>query len=86
MAVTVPAWFKGRQGKAEEVGPRLLRLTAPNLKEWFIGLQRLDTGGWRAFLREAADGPDVAAVELEDVPEAEAWDGAFEMYRNDVIV
>ncbi len=86
MAVTVPSWFKGRQGKAEEAGPGLLKLSAPNLQPWFLGIRRLDDGHWHAFLRSAADGADEVAVELEAMPEWEAWEAAFEVYRNHVIV
>jgi hypothetical protein len=87
MAVTVPSWFKGRQGKAEEVAPHLLRLTGPNLNEWYIGIRRSDSGRWVAFLRKSADGPDTAAMELdEDLSEYNAWEAAFELYRNQVII
>jgi hypothetical protein len=86
MAVTVPSWFKGRQGKAEEIAPGLLKLTAPNVKEWFIGIRRQDGGGWMVVLRDSADGPDVVAIELAVVPEYDAWEAAFEVYRNHVIV
>jgi hypothetical protein len=87
MAVTVPSWFKGRQGKAEEAAPNLLRLSAPNLNEWHLGIRRSDTGRWITFLRTSADGPDTVAVELDrDVSEYDAWDAAFEVYRNHVII
>jgi hypothetical protein len=85
MAVIVPSWFKGRQGKAEEVGPGLLKLTAPNLQAWFAGMRR-NEGGWTAFVRDSADGPDAVAVELGAVPEYDAWEAAFELYRKHVIV
>jgi hypothetical protein len=87
MAVVVPSWFKGRQGKAEEAGPHLLKLTGPNLNDWFVGIRRDDAGGWVAFLRKSADAPDTAAVPLEpQVSEYEAWEAAFEVYRNAVII
>lgn len=87
MPVTVPAWFKGRQGTAEEVAPGLVRAGGPNLRDWFVGLDRLPSGRWIAFLRETADGPDVAARELDpDLAEYEAWEAAFELYRNQVII
>ena len=86
MAVIVPSWFKGRQGKAEELRPGLLKLTAPNLREWFVGIGRLDDAGWVAFLRDEPDGPDTATVELDPMPEQEAWDAAFEVYRNRVVI
>jgi hypothetical protein len=86
MPIVVPSWFKWRQGKAEEAGPGLLKLTAPNLKEWFLGIRRLDRGNWLAFVRERADGPDAVAVELGPVPEYDAWEAAFEVYCKHVII
>ena len=87
MPVTVPAWFKGRQGKAEEAGPGVLRLNGPNLKEWFVGIRRQPTGTWTGFLRESADGPDVVVQDFErQMPEYEAWEAVFELYRNVVII
>ncbi len=87
MAVVVPAWFKGRQGKAEEAAPNLLRLTGPNLNEWYIGLRRSDTNHWVALLRKSVAGPDTASAELRaGVDEYSAWEAAFELYRNQVII
>ena len=86
MAVVVPSWFKGRQGKFEEVRPGLLKLTAPNLREWYVGIRRMEHGGWLAYLRSEPDGADTATVELDPMPEQEAWDAAFEVYRNCVII
>jgi hypothetical protein len=86
MAVVVPTWFKGRQGKAEEAGPRMLKLAAPNLRDWYLGLRHLDDGRWQAFLREKPDAPDAAVVEVDRSPEYEAWEAAFEIYRNQVII
>jgi hypothetical protein len=86
MAVIVPSWFKGRQGKAEETAPQLLRLTAPNLNEWFLGL-RCEGSRWLAFLRRTADGPDEVVVTLDEgLEEYSAWEAAFEVYRNHVII
>lgn len=85
MAVTVPSWFKGRQGKAEEAAPGLLKVSAPNVKEWYLGIRRAEPG-WLVFVRDAADGPDAASAMLEAVPEYDAWEAAFEVYRNHVIV
>lgn len=86
MAVIVPSWFKGRQGKTEEVRPGLIKLTAPNLREWFLGIRQLENRGWQAFLRSEPDGADTAAIELDPMPEQEAWDAAFEVYRNRVVI
>ncbi len=86
MAVIVPAWFKGRQGKAEEVRPGLVKLTAPNLREWYVGIRRHEMGGWTAFIRGEPDGADATSVELDPMPEQEAWDAAFEVYRTYAII
>jgi hypothetical protein len=86
MAVIVPSWFKGRQGKAEEVRPGLIKLIAPNLREWYLGIRRLDMGGWLTYLRIELEGADTIAVEVDPMPEQEAWDAAFEVYRNHVII
>jgi hypothetical protein len=85
MAVVVPSWFKGRQGKVEEAGPTVLKLTAPNLAPWFVGIRRAERG-WMAFVRDSADGPDAVVVELGAVPEYDAWEAAFELYREHVVV
>jgi hypothetical protein len=85
MAVIVPSWFKGRQGKAEEVSPNLLKLTAPNANVWFVGIRRSEFG-WTAFVRDSADGPDAVAVDIRPLPEYDAWEAAFEVYRKHVIV
>jgi hypothetical protein len=87
MAVTVPSWFKGRQARAEEAGPHLLRLTGPNLNEWHAGIRRADNGRWVAFVRRTADAEDTIAVELSPgLTESDAWQAAFEVYRNQVII
>ncbi len=85
MALVLPSWFKQRQCKAEEVGPNLYRLTGPNLREAFIRIEKAD-GGWKGGLRQTADGPDVL-VSQEPLPsEYEAWNTAFEFYREEVLV
>ena len=85
MEPVLPPWFKQRQGKAEAAGDNLLRLTAPNMGEAFIGIQANGDGAWSAFLREwadrepvAQDGPFVSAVD--------AWSAAFELYRSVLVV
>jgi hypothetical protein len=86
MPLTTPYWFPNRQGKAEEVGPNLYRLTAPNLQEAFISIQQADQGRWSAALRLAKDGPDVAVTEAEFPGPYEAWEAAFELYRKHLVV
>lgn len=81
-----PSWFLYRQGKAEEVRPGLLKLTGPNLREAYIGIEGEAAGKWTAFVRHQPDGPNVAATELEDALESDAWEAAFEIYRNAEII
>lgn len=82
----VPSWYKQRQGKIELVGERLCKLTGPNLPETFLGLRRADNGKWQGFLRQSADGSDSAATDPKFDREYDAWEVAFEMYRDHVII
>jgi len=86
MALTVPSWFKGRQGKAEEAGPNTYKLTAPNVRDAFVSVRRADNGRYVASLRLEPDGPEVdrSTAALED--EYDAWELAFEMYRKLLIL
>jgi hypothetical protein len=86
MALVTPFWFKQRQGKAEEAGPNLYKITGPNMKEAFLGIRQGDNGRWHAFVRHQADGPDVAATTESRTTPYEAWEVAFEMYRTLEIV
>jgi hypothetical protein len=86
MELTLPFWFRQRQGKAEEAGSNLYRLTAPNLKEAFIHIERGDNGLWQAGLTSSAGGPDQSTTGAEfSRPEA-AWEAAFELYRTAVVI
>lgn len=82
MPPTVPSWFRYRQGKVEEAGPDLVRLTGPNMLEAFIGIRKGDNGKYSASLRESADGPELAATEAVIATAYDAWEAAFELYRN----
>ena len=86
MPLTVPSWFKGRQGKAEEAGPNTYKLTAPNVRDAFVSVRRADNGRYVAALRLEPDGPEVdrSTAALED--EYDAWELAFEMYRKLLIL
>jgi hypothetical protein len=86
MALVSPMWFKQRQGKAEEAGENTYRLTGPNLREAFIGIRKADNGLWAGSMRYALDGPEIAATEPEIGTPYDAWEAAFEIYRNHVIV
>jgi hypothetical protein len=86
MEPILPFWFKQRQCKAEAAGDHTLRVSGPNLGDAYLSVRREADGRWRAVLRQTADGPEVAQTEPEIPLEQEAWDAAFELYRNHVIV
>jgi hypothetical protein len=78
-----PFWFKQRQCKAEPAGEQALKVSGPNLGEAYLSV-RPDNGNWKATLRLLPDGPDVATADAPN--ERAAWDAAFELYREQVIV
>jgi hypothetical protein len=87
MAPILPFWFKQRQCKAEPAGDdNTLKVSGPNLGEAFLGVRRDDNNRWRAVMRLTADGPEVAATELEFDNPSDAWEAAFELFRTNVIV
>lgn len=86
MAVVTPFWFKQRQAKLDEAGPNMFRVSGPNLKEAFLGVRQHGTGPWSAFVRSAADGPDVYATPPNIPTVYAAWEAAFEIYRNQMII
>jgi hypothetical protein len=86
MPLTVPSWFKGRQGTAEAINPETYKLTAPNVREAFITIRPADNGKYVAALRYAPDGPDVASSTPSLETPSEAWEQAFELYRTLLIV
>jgi len=86
MALIIPAWFKQRQGKAEQAGnDYTYRLTAPQLGEAFIGIRQADNGQWLASLRTNQSGPETATTQPEYANPTEAWEAAFELYRQDIV-
>lgn len=86
MQPTPPFWFLQRQGKLEAAGENVYRATAPNLGEAYLGIRRSENGRWSAFLRATADGNDLASTAAEfDAPQY-AWDAAFELHRNTLVV
>jgi len=86
MELDIPFWFKQRQAQATEISPGTYRVTGPNLPEAVIGVRLTDELRWQSFLREKADGPEVA-VSLPTYPNArEALATAFELYREKYVV
>jgi hypothetical protein len=86
MSIEVPSWFKGRQGKAEPIGDNMFKLTGPNLNEGVVLIHRDENGRWQGALRQTADGPDLAVTEPGFEMPYEAWDAAFELFRNYMIM
>jgi hypothetical protein len=82
-----PFWFKQRQLKYETAGSEhVLKITGPNLADAFIRIWQTENGRWQAAFRRTADGPDEAVSEPNNPGPREAWDAAFELYRENVIV
>jgi hypothetical protein len=86
MPLTPPFWFPLRQGKAELVGTDVYRLTAPNLAEAYITIHQAHNGRWSAALRKAADGPEITSTEAVFPNPYEAWEAAFELYRQHMVI
>jgi hypothetical protein len=82
----LPFWFRQRQGKAEPIGENGLRLTAPNMAEAFIGIEKDADSQWRPVLRRTADGENLASTATSYDSPQEAWEAAFEIYRETVVV
>jgi hypothetical protein len=87
MALILPSWFKQRQGKAEKLADEhTYRLSAPQLADAFISIRTGDNSLWSATLRANEAGPDVAATGPTYKTETEAWEAAFELYRQDIVM
>jgi hypothetical protein len=87
MQPILPFWFKQRQCKAEPAGSEnILKVSAPNLGEAFLRIEKAENQRWRAAIRTTPDGPDVTVTEPEFISPQVAWDAAFELFREKVIV
>ena len=86
MSLVTPFWFKQRQAKAEAAGPDTYRITGPNLREGCVGIRRAGNGNWQGFVRQGADGPDIAVTAPDYDTAYEAWETAFELYRRHIVV
>jgi hypothetical protein len=71
--------------KAESAGNETYRLTAPNLGEAFISISRGEDGLWTGSLRLTANDAPVATSGGFARPQ-DAWEAAFELYRQTVVV
>ncbi|HEX4590276.1 MAG TPA: hypothetical protein VH120_10135 [Gemmataceae bacterium] len=81
----IPSWVKGRQAKVEPVGEGAYRVTGPNLPEAVVGVRMTDDLAWQGFLKDMADGPDVAVATTTQDNARDALYAAFELYRERLI-
>lgn len=86
----LPFWMAQRQVKSEPLNDHTLRLVGPNLPTCDVTVLPLPVGpGWRVVVaRLEADGARTTLMQTETgfhSPEA-AWQAAFELYRQRVIV
>ncbi|MFN4259153.1 MAG: hypothetical protein ACK4RK_07630 [Gemmataceae bacterium] len=81
-----PSWFKYRQGKVEMVNGQTCKLTAPNLPEVFLRIQQEAEDKWSADLRLGAEEPVLARSNVDLPNPIAAWEAAFELYRQHVVV
>lgn len=80
-----PFWFKQRQCKLEPMDQaNRIKITGPNLADAYLEVRPVDST-WKASLRLAPEGPEVAVAEAASPTERAAWDVAFELYRTHVI-
>jgi hypothetical protein len=88
MTPTLPFWLVQRQVKTEPVNEETLRLIAPNLPAYEIGIKAVDAG-WSGVLYRppGGEGERILIAESDTLAERDdAWDAAFELYRQHVIV
>jgi len=81
MTLDLPFWFKQRQAKAQDLGNGIWKVTGPNLPEAVIGIRMAENLRWGAYVRTAADGPDLLPSEPTLETGRDALAAAFELYR-----
>lgn len=86
----LPFWMQQRQLKAESVNDSTLRLSGPNLPTHEITLIPVSMGpGWRVTIHKIGSENERSTVLQTEVSFASneaAWQTAFELYRQHVIV
>lgn len=81
-----PFWFKQRQGKVEQMEESsLFKLSAPNQQDAYVQITETD-GKWSALVRLEPEGENVAETGADFENPGTAWNAAFELYRQAVIV
>jgi hypothetical protein len=86
MELDLPFWIKQRQAKVEEVATGTYRIIGPNLAEAVVGVRMTDDLNWQSYVREKADGPDVAVSLPVFKTARDAIGVAFELYRQKYVV
>jgi hypothetical protein len=89
MLPTPPFWVVQRQVKVEPVDECTVRLQAPNLPAYELALRPVSGApGWTVVLYRTEGGgerhPVAESDALADQPSA--WEAAFELYRQHVVV
>jgi hypothetical protein len=64
----------------------MLKVTGPNLGDFYLRIQQEPNGRWRAALRSTPDGEDLARSDGECADAKAAWQAAFELYRTHLLV
>jgi hypothetical protein len=82
----LPFWFRQRQGKAEPIGEDRLRLSAPNMAEAFIGIEKNTDSQWLPVVRKTPDSENLVSTNTSYGSPQDAWDAAFEVYRETFVV
>lgn len=87
---TLPFWMRQRQIVAEPVNEHTVRLTGPILPTCEVTVQPSagsETSGCLLRVVKASDASkEVLAEATSSLPQEEAWQAAFELYRQRVIV
>ncbi len=85
MEPILPFWFKQRQCKFDAAGDNTFKVTAPNLGENYLRVFA-ENDRWKAAIRPSADGADAHVTTDTFATPKDAWEAAFELYRNHVII
>jgi hypothetical protein len=80
----IPSWVKGRQARVEPLGQGAYKVTGPNLPDAIVGVRMTEDLRWHGFLKDTADGIDVATAPTLDNAH-DALFAAFELYRERMI-
>jgi hypothetical protein len=85
MTLDLPYWFKQRQARIEDLGEGRWKINGPNLPDAVIGVRMTDQLVWQAYLRQSAEGPEVALSEATLPNARDAVAAAFELYRQHAV-